>query len=1040
MKINPQQGLVAPTVNCQKLLERIPDIAWLMSDCREVLTANQHWSEQVGQCPNPNHPLLFDEILLDADRGRFLLAWITASQAAAPLSIELRLSSASDSASDPEQWFVIELAPDRDEFGHLTWIGTAVPLARAAVMLDRSQSTQFLAALLAHISDGIVACDAEGRLVLFNRMAQITYELPTDPIALAAWSEHHNIYDAEDSRRLTKAEIPLFRALQGEVVVNQAMMIKPPQGLPRSVLANSTPIYSSTGEKLGAVMLAQDITASKQAMAALQQSEQKFRAIFDGTFGFIGLLNSDGTVINMNRTALEFAQVTAEAASGQPFGEVPCWQFLPLVYQQLQDWLKRAAQGEFIRQEIELLGADQQLVPIDFTLTPITNDQGETTLIIVEGRDLSQIKQAETARIRAQIYSERLSIALRTAKAAAWTWDVNQQKVTWTPEFEILFDYEPGSTQQNYSEWRDRLHPDDREQAEGRWQEALERQLPEFRNEYRIVRRDGKIRWMDMVGESHCDAQGHIEYLSGLTYDITDRKHNEEALHRSEEFTRRILESNQDCIKVLDLIGRLLYMNDNGQALMEIDDFASVVNSQWLNFWPGSAAEMAHVAFNTAKAGGVGYFEAACPTAKGTPKWWEVMVTAILDTDGQVDQILAVSRDITDRRGATIALQASEALFRQTFEQTSIGIAHVGLDGSWLRVNHKLCDIVGYSPAELLATTFQAITEPDDLAEDLSLVQQLIQGEISEYSLEKRYVHQQGHRVWICLTVSLVRAIPNHPDQLGAPQYFISVIQDISARKQYEQLSQAQAVELQRLNDSLLLTQKSLNERNEELDRFVHIVSHDLKAPLRAIANLSTWIEEDLSEKIPTENCQQLQLLRQRVNRMDALIDGLLRYSQVGRKAIETETVDVAQLLSETIDSLVMPANFTINILSPLPTLKTKRILLSQVFANLLSNAIKHHNRSDGYVEISVIDLGDRYQFTIADDGPGIPAGAARNRIFEIFQTLKSVESTQNTGIGLALVKKIVEDEGGQIWLDDAYVNGACFCFTWLKQEQPVES
>ncbi len=1036
MKINPHRGLVAPTVSCQKLLERIPDIAWLMTDRREVVMANQRWYERVGQGTNPNRPRLFDEMLIEADRGRFLLAWATASQAVAPLSMELRLSS----ASGDEPWFVIELEPDRNELGHLTWIGTAVPLVRAVAIAGQPQSAQFLEALLAHVSDGIVACDAEGRLVLFNHVAQITHELTAAPIEPEGWSEHYNLYDAEGLRLLTASELPLCRALQGEVVINQEMMIKPPHSTPRSVLANSTPIYSSTGEKLGAVVLARDITAYKQAMAALQQSEQKFRAIFDGTFGFIGLLNADGTIVNMNRTALEFAQVTAEAVSGQPFGEVSCWQFSPALHQQLQDWLQRAAQGEFIRQEIELQGAGQQLVPIDFTLTPINNAQGETTLIIVEGRDLSQIKQAETARIRAQIHSERLSIAMRTAKAAAWTLDVNQQKVAWTPEFEILFDYEPGSTQQIYSEWRDRLHPADREQAERKWQEALERQSSEFRNEYRIIRRDGQIRWMDVIGESHQDAQGNIEYLSGLIYDITERKQNEEALHRSEEFTRRILESNQDCIKVLDLSGRLLYMNDNGQTLMEIDDFTTVLNSQWLNFWQGSAAEMAQVAFDTAKAGGVGKFEAACWTTKGTPKWWEVMVTAILDTEGKVGQILSVSRDITDRRAATIALQASEAQFRQTFEQTSIGIAHVGLDGSWLRVNRKLCDIVGYSPVELLPTTFQSISEPDDLAEDLSLVQQLIQGEISEYSLEKRYIHKQGHRVWACLTVSLVRAIPDDSDQLGAPQYFISVVQDITARKQYEQISQAQAAELQRLNDSLISTQQSLNERNEELDRFGHMVSHDLKAPLRAIANLSSWIEEDLIDQIPLENRQQLQLLRQRVSRMDALIDGLLRYSQTGRKAIATETVDVTQLLSETIDSLMLPTSFTIDILSPLPTLQTKRILLSQVFANLLSNAIKHHNRHDGRVEISVTELGDRYQFTIADDGPGIPAGTARDRIFEIFQTLKSVSSTQNTGIGLALIKKIVEDEGGQIWLEDAYVNGACFCFTWLKQALTVES
>ena len=112
--------------------------------------------------------------------------------------------------------------------------------------------------------------------------------------------------------------------------------------------------------------------------------------------------------------------------------------------------------------------------------------------------------------------------------------------------------------------------------------------------------------------------------------------------------------------------------------------------------------------------------------------------------------------------------------------------------------------------------------------------------------------------------------------------------------------------------------------------------------------------------------------------------------------------------------------------------------MLNQVFANLISNAIKHHQRVDGRIEIMAEDVGDRHQFSIADDGSGIPEGESRARIFEIFQTLNPVkDSTENTGIGLALVKKIVEGEGGEIWLDDRYNRGCRFCFTWLKTAMP---
>jgi PAS domain S-box-containing protein len=392
--------------------------------------------------------------------------------------------------------------------------------------------------------------------------------------------------------------------------------------------------------------------------------------------------------------------------------------------------------------------------------------------------------------------------------------------------------------------------------------------------------------------------------------------------------------------------------------------------------------------------------------------------------------------DITDRKPAEIDLQASEDLFRRTFEYIPLGFAHVALDGSLLRVNRKFCEIVGYTQSELLATTFQAITEPADLLEDLNLLTQLVNGEIDEYTLEKRYVHHQGHHVWVNLTVALIRSIAPIGER-GTPEYFLGAIKDITDRKHLEVLTQTQTADLHRLNNSLILAQQQLQERNQELDRFVSIAAHDLKAPLRAIANLSEWIEEDLREQIPGEN-PQLKLLRQRVKRMDALIDGLLRYSRAGKEELATETVDVAEILAETIDSLSPPASFEIRIVTPMPILDTKRLLLTQVFANLINNAIKHHDRVDGQIEITVEDLGDRDLFAIADDGPGIPAVESRTRIFEIFQTLNSTtDSTENTGIGLALVKKIVEGEGGEIWLDDECILGCRFCFTWLKTAMP---
>jgi PAS domain S-box-containing protein len=425
----------------------------------------------------------------------------------------------------------------------------------------------------------------------------------------------------------------------------------------------------------------------------------------------------------------------------------------------------------------------------------------------------------------------------------------------------------------------------------------------------------------------------------------------------------------------------------------------------------------------------------------GSVRWVDALGRFSYDPQGQPIRMVGVIRDITELKQAEQALQESEERFRATFEQAAVGIAHVSPQGQWLRVNQKLCEIVGYTSDELLTLTFQEITHPDDLDADLTYVRQLLANEIQTYSMEKRYIHKRGETVWIELTVSLVRSGIQSPDELGTPQYFIAVIEEIGDRKQAEtERAQAQADlkarahELSELNILLMQAAGMLERRNQELDQFVYVVSHDLKAPLRAISNLSEWIEMDLEGQLPPENQQQLQLLRTRTQRMTAMIDGLLNYSRAGRAKMDTEVVEVSELLAEVIDSLNPPPQFAIKITAPMPTLKTKRLLLSQVFANLISNAVKHRDREDGNLEISVQEDANFYEFALKDDGPGI-APEDHERIFMIFRTLRPSVNNESTGVGLSIVRKIIETEGGAIRLESQLQQGTTFYFSWPKQE-----
>jgi PAS domain S-box-containing protein len=227
---------------------------------------------------------------------------------------------------------------------------------------------------------------------------------------------------------------------------------------------------------------------------------------------------------------------------------------------------------------------------------------------------------------------------------------------------------------------------------------------------------------------------------------------------------------------------------------------------------------------------------------------------------------------------------------------------------------------------------------------------------------------------------------------------------------------------------------KALARSNQELDQFAYVASHDLKAPLRGIANLSQWIEEDLGGALAGENKKQMNLLRGRVHRMEALIDGILQYSRAGRVKAKPEIIDTGVLVKEVIELIAPPRSVRITVASEMPTVRAEKVPLQQVFMNLIGNAVKHSGGADAAVGVSWADSGDFYEFSVTDKGPGI-APQYHERIFGIFQTLEARDKVEGTGIGLSVVQKIVEAKGGKVWVKSDVGQGATFSFLWPKEE-----
>lgn len=224
-----------------------------------------------------------------------------------------------------------------------------------------------------------------------------------------------------------------------------------------------------------------------------------------------------------------------------------------------------------------------------------------------------------------------------------------------------------------------------------------------------------------------------------------------------------------------------------------------------------------------------------------------------------------------------------------------------------------------------------------------------------------------------------------------------------------------------------------LERSNRDLDQFAYVTSHDLKAPLRGIANLASWIREDVpEEQLPAESRRHLELLQERVGRMEALIDAILQYSRAGRIRAEPETVDVGQLVHETIDLVATGDRVVFRVAEGLPEIITYRMILQQALLNLLANASKFADQADPRVRIDWRDAGAFVELTVGDNGEGIDP-VCQTQIFKIFQTLGRDKYLEGTGIGLAVVKKTAEVVGGSVRVVSEPGDGATFVLRWPK-------
>ncbi len=484
-------------------------------------------------------------------------------------------------------------------------------------------------------------------------------------------------------------------------------------------------------------------------------------------------------------------------------------------------------------------------------------------------------------------------------------------------------------------------------------------------------------------------------------------------IRRSEEHYRTLVEGAPTGIISIDANGVIQSVNNAFTGMLG-GSAESLIGKPLRELWTGQPAQtVVDYALTTVMAGERAECTAEFRRSDGHRAYWEMVFSPFTADSDELTGAVCMVVDITTRHQAEEALRDSELWFRTIGDAAQDAIVAVGPTGSITYCNRAAERVLSYNTYEMMGMPAYLLftTDPEsDIAYQMTVEwRDTGEGRRVGDTFELSCLTRSGTMLPAEVSVATAR--------VKGSWHAIIVIRDITERQERENQRQ----ELMRQLESM----------NKELRDFAFIVSHDLKAPLRAITSLSTWISQDYGDRLDEDGRQQLELMIQRVRRMNQLIDGVLEYSRVGRIRETPEPIDTGKLVSDVLDLIGPPAHIDIKCETPMPVVVYEPTRLLQLFQNLISNAIKYNDKEQGIIRIGCETWNEtgEYHFYVSDNGPGI-AEKDRERVFLIFQTLQARDEVESTGIGLTIVKKIVETCGGRVWIDDAPEGGARFHFT----------
>jgi PAS domain S-box-containing protein len=878
-----------------------------------------------------------------------------------------------------------------------------------------------LAAIVESSDDAIMGKDLNGIITNWNKGAKKIFGYTADEMVGSS------IMLLIPADRQDEENQILKKIKRGESVEHFETLRKAKDGRLINVSVTSSPIKDATGQVIGVAKVAHDISERKQAEEKAAQEQERLKLIFETVSVGIALATKhpDGTVTRIiNDAHLRICGLTREQDQ------------IPGIYLRLRHPDESARQDELYRQLEAGVHAEYSLekryVRLDGTVVWVVFSLHRRKFADGRTEELTTVVDITKSKLASEALSageERMRLATEATAVGIWEWNIPTNRIRWEAQMFRIYGIAPTPDGfVDYSTWTGAIRPEDLREQEESLQDTLRRRGHGSR-EFRIQRRsDGECRYIQAVETVRLNAEGQAEWVVGTNLDITGRKQGEAEIRQSEARYRTLFDTLIEGFCTIEMIFdadgkpvdyRFLEINPafekqtglhNAQGRL-MRDLAPNHEAHWFEIY-GKIALTGEPAQFESDAKALGRHYAVCAYRVGGPESRKVAI---------------LFNDVTERKRAEASLQESEERFR-TMANSIPQLAWIArADGFIFWYNRRWYEYTGTTPEQMAAWGWQSVHDPEVLPKVMERWTAAINAG-KPFDMDFPLRGADGRFRAFLTRMQLLK------DSNGLVMQWFGTNTDVEAMKQAEEKIHQLNTELeQRVAERTA----DLEAANEELEAFSYSVSHDLRAPLRAVNGFAGLVIEEFGPQLPADAQRYLDRIRNGSKQMGLLIDDLLAFSRLSRQPLKRHTVNMAKLVQNVLDDLApQREGRRIEIQNAtLPDCWGDPALLKQVWINLISNAIKYtRGREPAVIEIGSISDNGEDVYSVRDNGTGFNMQYA-HKLFGVFQRLHRADEFEGTGVGLAIVQRIVRRHGGRVWAEAEEGRGAIFRFT-LKEKR----